>query len=105
MTKLEPPPTPAQIDIPPLDPLKRYSPDEVYSLGYLPYTARVLREKSYKRELYHHKDGGRITFTAEDILRNSRLGAVEPFSSPKPARTRSKATPPAEPAREPARAA
>lgn len=90
MTLPEPPPTPAQFEIPPLDPLKRYTPDEVAGLGYLPYTARMLREKAYKQELYHHKDGGRITFTAEDILRNSRLGAVEPFTGPKPSRSRRK---------------
>ncbi|MFS4103849.1 hypothetical protein [Streptomyces sp. PD-S100-1] len=95
MTLPEPPPTTAQFEIPPPDPLKRYSPEDVARLGYMPYTARVLKEKAYKREIYHHKDGGRITFTAEDILRNSLLGAVEPFSEPKAARTR----------RQPARAA
>ncbi|MFF8590042.1 hypothetical protein ACF061_01140 [Streptomyces sp. NPDC015220] len=95
MTLPEPPPTPAQFEIPPLDPLKRYSPEQVADNHYMPYSARMLREKAYKQEIYHHKDGGRITFTAEDILRNSRLGAVEPFIEPKAGRSR----------RQPARAA
>lgn len=76
---------PAPPTVAPLDPLKRYTPEEVAASGYLPWTARVIREKCYKRELYFHKDGGRISMTADDILRNTQLGAVEPFA---PAATR-----------------
>jgi hypothetical protein len=65
--------------------LKRYSPEDVIRAGLLPYkSARVLREKAYRRELYHHNDGGRITFTAEDIRLNTALGAVTPIGIAKP---------------------
>ncbi|MFL0393519.1 hypothetical protein ACH0CM_12420 [Streptomyces albus] len=61
--------------------LKRYTPQEVVELRLLPYTsADTLRKKAHQRELWHHNDGGRITFTAEDIRRNSELGAVAPLA-------------------------
>lgn len=47
----------------------------------LPYrSARIIREKCYRRELHHHRDGGRITFTAADIRLNNETGAVQPLS-------------------------
>ncbi|MFG7942934.1 hypothetical protein [Streptomyces cacaoi] len=61
--------------------LIRYTPEDVVELRLLPYkSARTLRQKAFARELWHHSDGGRITFTAEDIRRNSELGAVEPLA-------------------------
>ncbi|MFE9337702.1 hypothetical protein [Streptomyces sp. NPDC007063] len=61
--------------------LKRYSPEQVVKMQLLPYTSvRTVKEKCYRRELFHHTDGGRITFTAEDIRRNSELGAVAPLA-------------------------
>lgn len=57
---------------------RRWSPDEVYALKLLPYTARMIREKCYRRELFCHRDGGRITFTADDLRRNAELGAQAP---------------------------
>lgn len=57
---------------------RRWSPDEVAALKLLPYTARMIREKCYRRELFCHRDGGRITFTAEDLRRNAELGAQAP---------------------------
>jgi hypothetical protein len=57
---------------------RRYSPDEVAALKLLPYSARMIREKCYRRELFCHRDGGRITFTAEDLRRNAELGAQAP---------------------------
>lgn len=61
--------------------LKRYTPEQIAKQGLLPYTsARVIREKCYRRELYHHNDGGRITLTAEDIRKNTALGAVAPVA-------------------------
>lgn len=59
----EQPPTPDE----PVDELRRYTPDEVAANGWLPFTPRVIREKCYRRQLQHHGDGGRITFTADDI--------------------------------------
>lgn len=61
---------------------RRWTPEEVVELKLLPYsTARSVREKCYRRELFCHRDGGRITFTAEDLRRNSQLGAVEPLTA------------------------
>ncbi|MFJ2259522.1 hypothetical protein ACIOKD_14470 [Streptomyces sp. NPDC087844] len=57
---------------------RRWTPDEVAALKLLPYTERMIREKCYRRELHFHKDGGRITFTAEDLRLNNQLGAQAP---------------------------
>lgn len=58
---------------------RRWSPEEVVALELLPYrSARVLREKCYKRQLFFHKDGGQITFTVDDLRRNAELGAHAP---------------------------
>ncbi|MFJ9374388.1 hypothetical protein [Streptomyces sp. NPDC101455] len=54
---------------------RRWKPSEVAALKLLPYSERVIREKCYKRLLFCHRDGGRITFTAEDLRRNAELGA------------------------------
>lgn len=88
MTQPEPPPAQAQFDTAPapIDHLRRYTPEEVSANGWLPWTARNIRNKAYKHEIYCHKDGGKITFTVEDILRTNALSAVEPFVQPKPAR-------------------
>lgn len=59
----EQPPTPDE----PTDDLRRYTPEQVSELGWLPFTPRVIRQKCYSRLLQHHGDGGRITFTADDI--------------------------------------
>ncbi|ARI54596.1 hypothetical protein A6E92_22300 [Streptomyces sp. S8] len=62
-----------------MDILIRYTPDEVIANRWLPYkSARVLKEKCYRREVIHHNDGGRITFTAEDIRRETERRTVEP---------------------------
>ncbi|NJP42308.1 helix-turn-helix domain-containing protein [Actinacidiphila epipremni] len=50
-----------------VDELRRYTPEEVAARGWLPFTARMIREKCYARKLQHHGDGGRITLTADDI--------------------------------------
>jgi hypothetical protein len=61
---------------------RRWTPELVVELGLLPSrSARIVREKCYRRELFHHRDGGRITFTAEDIRLNNEAGAVQPLSA------------------------
>jgi hypothetical protein len=61
---------------------RRWTPEEVVALQLLPYrSVRVLKERCYRREVFHHRDGGRITFTAEDLRRQNALGAVEPLSA------------------------
>jgi hypothetical protein len=61
---------------------RRWTPEEVVELQLLPYrSVRVLKERCYRREVFHHRDGGRITFTAEDLRRQNALGAVEPISA------------------------
>ncbi|MEV8045908.1 hypothetical protein AB0P02_18985 [Streptomyces griseoluteus] len=61
---------------------RRWTPQEVVDLKLLPYrSARIVREKCYRRELFCHRDGGRITFTADDLRRNNELGAQVPLSA------------------------
>ena len=61
---------------------RRWTPEEVVALQLLPYrSVRVLKERCYRREVFHHRDGGRITFTPEDLRRQNALGAVEPLSA------------------------
>jgi hypothetical protein len=61
---------------------RRWTPQEVVDLQLLPYrSARMVREKCYRRELFCHRDGGRITFTAEDLRRNNELGAQVPLTA------------------------
>lgn len=68
--------------------LRRYSPEEVIENRWLPYkSARVLREKAYKHEVHCHKDGGVITFTAEDIRMENARHAVAPIDLTKRAKS------------------
>jgi hypothetical protein len=61
---------------------RRWTPDEVVERQLLPYrSARIIREKCYRRELHHHCDGGRITFTADDLRLNNEASAVQPLSA------------------------
>ncbi|WP_267244403.1 hypothetical protein [Streptomyces sp. PR69] len=70
------PPEPNEAD------LRRYSPEEVIAKRWLPYkSARVLKEKCYRREVIHHNDGGRITFTIADIRLENERTAVAPLST------------------------
>ncbi|CAL9665648.1 hypothetical protein SUDANB145_07382 (plasmid) [Streptomyces sp. enrichment culture] len=67
---------------PPEAEFRRWTPDEVVALQLLPYSsARVLRDKCHRRELFHHRDGGRVTFTADDLRRNSEMGAQVPLTA------------------------
>ncbi|WP_255951612.1 hypothetical protein [Streptomyces odontomachi] len=62
--------------------LRRYTPEEVIELKLLPYTsARVLKEKCYRRQVIHHLDGRRITFTLDDIRRENARNTVEPIAA------------------------
>lgn len=62
---------------------RRWTPEEVVERQLLPYRSpRMVREKCYRRELFCHRDGGRITFTAEDLRRNNELGAQAPAALP-----------------------
>lgn len=57
--------------------LRRMEPEEVVARKLLPYrSARALREKCYRREVIHHNDAGRITFTADDIRRENERTTV-----------------------------
>lgn len=62
--------------------LIRWTPEEVIANRLLPYkSVRVLKEKCYRREVYHHNDGGRITFTADDLRRENERTAVAPIAA------------------------
>lgn len=69
------------------DELRRYTAEQVAAAGWLPWTARRIKELVYAREIYAHRDGGRITFTRDDIRRTSALGAIEPISARAPRKT------------------
>lgn len=59
--------------------LRRWTPDEVVEKQLLPYrSVRSLKEKCYRREVHHHNDSGRITFTSEDIRSENARTAVAP---------------------------
>lgn len=61
--------------------LVRWTPEEVVEKQLLPYrSVKVLRRKCNRREVIHHGDGGRITFTAEDIRRENERTTVQPFA-------------------------
>lgn len=61
---------------------RRWTPEEVVALQLLPYrSVRVLRDRCYRREVFHHNDGGRITFTAEDLRRQNERTGVEPLTA------------------------
>ena len=66
--------------------LRRWTPEEVIEKKLLPYkSVRVLKEKCYRREVFHHNDGGRITFTAEDLRKENARTAVAPIGLAKSA--------------------
>lgn len=61
---------------------RRWSPEEVIAKKLLPYkSARVLKQKCYRHEVHCHKDGGRITFTADDLRRENERTAVVPLAA------------------------
>ncbi|MFF2009135.1 helix-turn-helix domain-containing protein [Streptomyces sp. NPDC058195] len=64
------------------DELKRYSPEQIAAMGWLPWSARKIKELAYAREIFAHRDGGRITLTREDVRRTSALGEITPFQGP-----------------------
>lgn len=62
--------------------LIRWSPEEVVKKQLLPYkSVRSLKEKCYRREVYHHLDGGRITFSPESIRREIERTLVTPLAA------------------------
>lgn len=61
------------------DELRRWTPEEVIAKRWLPYkSARVLKERCYRHEVICHDDGGRITFTLDDIRRENARTARTP---------------------------
>lgn len=61
---------------------RRWTPEEVVELQLLPYrSARVLKQRCYRREIHHHNDGGRITFTADDLRKENARTAVVPVAA------------------------
>jgi hypothetical protein len=62
--------------------LRRWTPEEVVAKQLLPYkSVRVLKQKCYRHQVFHHKDAGRITFTSEDIRRENARTAVAPIAA------------------------
>ena len=62
--------------------LIRWTPEEVVARQLLPYrSVRVLKDKCYRREVYHHNDGGRITFSPESIRLELERTLVAPLAA------------------------
>lgn len=62
--------------------LIRWTPEEVVELQLLPYrSVRVLKDKCYRREVYHHNDGGRITFSPESIRLEIERTLIAPLAA------------------------
>jgi len=62
--------------------LIRWTPEEVVEQRLLPYrSVRVLKDKCYRREVYHHNDGGRITFSPESIRLELERTLVAPLAA------------------------
>ncbi|MFE0727893.1 hypothetical protein ACFW2X_06515 [Streptomyces antibioticus] len=62
---------------------RRLTPEEVVAKQLLPYrSVRVLKQRCYERKIHHHLDGGRITFTLDDLRKETARTAVEPFTKP-----------------------
>jgi hypothetical protein len=62
--------------------LIRWTPEEVVAKRLLPYTSvRSLKEKCYRREVYHHNDGGRISFSPESIRLENERTLVAPLAA------------------------
>lgn len=62
--------------------LIRWTPEEVVEQKLLPYrSVRVLKDKCYRREVYHHNDGGRITFSPESLRLELERSLVAPLAA------------------------
>lgn len=62
--------------------LRRWTPEEVVAKQLLPYrSVRTLKQRCYRRQVFHHNDAGRITFTPEDIRRENARTAVAPIAA------------------------
>lgn len=72
------PPTP-QSSVP-IESLQRFTPEQAYELELMPYKPDTFRKKAQLRQVYHHRDGGRITVTREDLRRNAELGQAAPLA-------------------------
>ncbi|MFG3488487.1 hypothetical protein [Streptomyces sp. NPDC047972] len=72
----------ASIEAAELADLIRWDPEFVVKHKLLPYTsARVLKEKCYKRLVFHHNDGGRITFSPMSIRAEHQRTLVAPLAA------------------------
>lgn len=72
--------TPTKPQQPSIESLQRFTPEQVEELGLSPYKAGTLRKKAQRRELFHHRDAEKITFTREDLRRNAELGQTAPVA-------------------------
>lgn len=62
--------------------LIRWDAEYVVKQQLLPYkSVRVLKEKCYKRQVFHHNDGGRITFSPMSIRAEHARTLVAPLAA------------------------
>jgi hypothetical protein len=71
---------PSAAEQPSIESLQRFTPEQVVELGLTPYRLSTLKKKAQRREIFHHRDGEKITFTREDLRRNAELGAAAPVA-------------------------
>ncbi|MFD9603255.1 hypothetical protein [Streptomyces sp. NPDC059970] len=62
--------------------LRRWTPEDVVKKQLLPYkSVRTLKQKCYRRQVFHHNDAGRITFSPESIRRENERTLVAPIAA------------------------
>ncbi len=61
-----------------LSELVHYTPEQIESAGWLPFSARTLRDKASARVFPHSKAGGRITFRLRHIREIAAMHEVRP---------------------------
>ncbi|MFD5900963.1 hypothetical protein ACFWHG_05625 [Streptomyces microflavus] len=63
--------------------LVHYTPEQIEAAGWLPFSARTLRDKASAHVFPHSKAGGRITFLLRHIREIAAMYEVRPVSERK----------------------
>lgn len=70
-----------------LSELVHYTPEQIEAEGWLPFSARTLRDKASAHVFPHSRAGGRITFRLRHIREIAAMYEVRPVSERKGAPT------------------
>ncbi|MYX14466.1 hypothetical protein GTY67_13770 [Streptomyces sp. SID8374] len=63
-----------------LDDFVHYTPEQIEAEGWLPFSARTLRDKASARVFPHSRAGGRITFLRRHIQEIAAMYEVRPVN-------------------------